>query len=352
MGFTPWPSDISAQGFLTAQEFAHAHGDIVSIMFIGGLPWPETLASKPFSQDVENNLKYRPPTGKKLFLSISPLDKDRKGLAPYWGAKDNLPLPAPWNTLPFNSPLVKKAFLAFTLRAVQTMKPDYLAIGIESNVLLSKSPVAWSQMKELHRETYAVVKKKYPKLPVFFTTEVLHYKGLASEAKVKEQQKEVADLMRYSDLFAMSVYPYMSFDVPRPLPEDFLDFAKQFKKPLAVSESGMTSRDVELRAFKLTLHGSAADQQHFTKFCSRRPLATATSSSSTSPRRTLKRWLLNCRRRLTISHVSGLYVGCNSDQKPSSTCSVECLLTGRTYEKSVRLKELAEQQLTPVCSSA
>jgi hypothetical protein len=266
MGFTPWPSDISAQGFLTAQEFAHTHGDIVSIMFIGGLPWPEALADKPFSQDVENNLKYRPPAGKKLFLSISPLDKDRKGLAPYWGTKDNLSLPAPWNTLPFNSPLVKKAFLAFTLRAVHTMKPDYLAIGIESNVLLSKSPASWSQLKELHRETYAAVKKKYPKLPVFFTTEVLHYKGLASDAKDKEQQKEVAELMRHSDLFAMSVYPHMSFDVPRPLPEDFLDFAKQFKKPLAVSESGMTSRDVELKTFKLTLQGSAADQQHFTEF--------------------------------------------------------------------------------------
>ena len=71
LGFTRWPADLTLEGFLTAQNFAHEHGDIVSVMFIGGIPWPESLAGKPFSQDVENNLRYRPPAGKRLFLSIS-----------------------------------------------------------------------------------------------------------------------------------------------------------------------------------------------------------------------------------------------------------------------------------------
>ncbi len=265
LGFTRWPADLSVEGFLTAQRFAHEHGDLVSVMFIGGLPWPEALDGKPFSKDVENNLAYRPPNGKKLFLSISPLDKDRGGLAPYWGEKDNLPLPAPWDKRALDSPEVKKAFLNFTLRAVEKMKPDYLAIGIESNVLLSKNPAKWPALKELHRATYAAVKAKHPKLPVFFTTEVMHYKKLATEAKQRDQEGEVADLMKHSDLFAMSVYPHMSYSVPRPIPADFLDFATKFKKPVAVAESGMTSRDVELKAFKLTLRGSEADQKQFTE---------------------------------------------------------------------------------------
>ena len=71
--------------------------------------------------------------------------------------------------------------------------------------------------------------------------------------------------MQYSDLFAMSIYPHMSYDVPRPVPTDFFDFARQFGKPIAVSESGDTSRDVELKAFKLTLRGSEAGQQQFTQ---------------------------------------------------------------------------------------
>ena len=265
MGFTMWPADLTAEGVKMSMEFAHAHGDVTSVMFIGGIPWPEALDGKPFSKDVENNFKYRPPNGKKLFLSISPLDKDRKNLAPYWGDKDNLPLPKPWDTRALNSPEVKKAFLNFTLRAVEAMKPDYLAVGVELNDLLSHDPKKWAELKELHRATYTAVKEKYPELPVFFTTDVMHYKKLATEAKARDQEGEVADLMKHSDVFAMSVYPHMSYDVPRPVPADFLDFATTFKKPIAVSESGMTSKDVELKAFKLTLRGSEQDQRQFTE---------------------------------------------------------------------------------------
>ena len=87
LGFTRWPADLSLEGFTTAQDFAHEHGDIVSVMFIGGIPWPESLDGKPFSKDVQDNLKYRPPKGKKIFLSISPLDKERKAVSRRIGAR-------------------------------------------------------------------------------------------------------------------------------------------------------------------------------------------------------------------------------------------------------------------------
>ncbi|MGH7824175.1 MAG: glycosyl hydrolase 53 family protein [Candidatus Binatia bacterium] len=265
MGFTPWPADLSEAGFRAAQEFAHAHGDIVSIMFIGGVPWPEALEGKPFSKAIQENLSYRPPAGKKLFLSISPLDKDRRGLAPYWADQDSLPLPKPWDKERLDSPRVKKAFLNFVLRSVQSMQPNYLAIGVESNVLLSREPAKWAQLKELHRETYAAVKKAHPALPVFFTTEVLHYKKLAKNSKGTDQEREVANLMKHSDLFAMSVYPHMSAELARPIPASFFDFASRFKKPIAVSESGMTSRNVPLRSYGVTLQGSDGEQQYFTE---------------------------------------------------------------------------------------
>lgn len=208
-------------------------------------------------------LTYRPPQGKKLFLSISPLNQDRKGLAPYWGKKDNQPLPGPWADYALNSPQVKKAFLKFVLRAVEAMNPDYLAIGIENNVLLSHSNSKWQQLVELQQETYEAVKQIYPKLPVCFTTEVLHYRKLASDARGSDQETQVAELMKYSDLFAMSIYPHLSYDVPRPVPRDFFNFARQFDKPIAVAETGDTSRDVELKAFGLTLKGSEASQRKF-----------------------------------------------------------------------------------------
>jgi hypothetical protein len=249
---------------VTAQRFAYTHGDIVAVTFLGGIPWPEAFAGKEFSQDVRDNFAYRPPQGKKLLLAISPLDKDRRGLAPYWGEKENLPLPKPWDKEPLNSPRVKKAFASFVTRSVEALHPDYLAIGIEANVLLSREPSKWRQFKELYRDTYSALKTTYPKLPVFFTTDVLHYKKLARDAKRADQEKEVADLMRYSDVFAMSIYPYMSLDVPRPLPAKFFDFATRFNKPVAVSDSGMTSRNVALKSYGVELPGSNAAQVQFT----------------------------------------------------------------------------------------
>lgn len=265
MGFTRWPADLTREGVAIAADYAYAHGDIVSVTFIGGIPWAEALDGKPYPQDVQENLKYRPPAGKKLFLSISPLDKDRRGLAPYWGETDNQPLPAPWNREPLNSARVKRAYLNFVLRAVETMRPDFLAISVEANVLLSRDLLKWEQFKDLYRETYRAVKKVHKALPVFFTTDVVHYKRLAREARSTQQEKEVAELMRFSDLFAMSVYPHMSADVPRPVPANFLDFATRFKRPVAVAESGMSAQDVELRSYATRLRGSEGDQYQFTE---------------------------------------------------------------------------------------
>jgi glycosyl hydrolase family 53 len=266
MGFSQWPADLTDEGIAIARQYAETHGDIVSVMFIGGIPWQEALDGKPFSKDVQDNMSYRPPAGKKLLLAISPLNKDKRDLALYWGDSENQPLPKPWDKEPLNSPRVKKAFLSFVLRAVETMHPDYLAIGVESNVLLSRDHAKWQQLKELHRETYSAIKKIHATLPVFFSTEVLHYKRLARDAKGSDQEKEVADLMRYSDFFAMSLYPYMSPEVPRIIPQNFLDFAKRFKKGIAVTESGMSSRNVELKSYGTVLYGSDADQTRFTEF--------------------------------------------------------------------------------------
>lgn len=265
MGFTRWPADLTADGILTAQNFAHEHGDIVSVCFIGGIPWPESLAGGPYSKDVQDNLAYRPPAGKKLLLQIAPLNRDRKGLAPYWGGKDNLPLPKPWDARSFDSPEVLRAYLSFVLRAVEAMRPDYLAIGMENNVLLSHDPARWRQLKALNAATYTAVKAKHPALPVFFTTDVMHYRKFANEARNADQEGEVADMMKHSDLFAMSIYPHTSFAVPRPVPGDFFDFARKFGKPVAVGESGDSSRDVELKAYRLTLKGSEAGQTQFTE---------------------------------------------------------------------------------------
>ena len=73
-------------------------------------------------------------------------------------------------------------------------------------------------------------------------------------------------MMTHSDLFAMSFYPYGNIVFDDAVKPSFLDFAKAFHKPIAVSESGMLTRDVTLKSFALTLHGTEAQQTQFEQF--------------------------------------------------------------------------------------
>src|SRR5262245_66241402 len=120
------------------------------------------------------------------------------------------------------------------------MRPDYLAIGVESNVLLTREPAKWRQFKDLYRESYRTLKKAHPTLQIFFTTEVLHYKRLTKEAKGTDKEREVADLMKQSDLFAMSVYTHMTAELTRTVLATFFDLVDSFKNAIASSECGST----------------------------------------------------------------------------------------------------------------
>jgi len=264
LGVTRWPPELTLAGIAAVDAFVGASCDFVAPMLLGGVPWPEALAGTAFATGLQNDLAYRPPAGRKMLVSIGALDDARARLAPYRGASDNLPLPAPFDTLPFDAPEVKAAYANFALRVVNAMQPDYLAIGIEANALLTNTPAAWPAYAALHRATYQAVKARYPALPVCFTIEALHFRGWATGADAAVQRREMLSLLDASDLVAWSVYPHMSFAVPRPLPDGFFDFLGELGRaaggmPVAVSESGYTSRDVQV--FALTLQGTPQDQE-------------------------------------------------------------------------------------------
>ncbi|HRJ27140.1 MAG TPA: glycosyl hydrolase 53 family protein [Fimbriimonadaceae bacterium] len=261
MGFTPWPSEMSEAGLTQARRFMEQNGDLTAIMFLGGIPWQEALENKPFSADVQKQLAYRPPPGTKVFLSISPLAMSRKDLAPYWGEKDNMPLPPEWRNAALDDAKVVLSFSRFVIRSVEALRPEYLAIGVESNAMLTYDRTKWPAYKRLHTQAYRNVKTKFPKLPIFFTTEVNHYLGRSMGSNATDQEREVGELMKQSDWFAMSYYPHMTLATPWPIPSTALDFAKKFRKPIAMSETGMNSQPAVFP--QVTLPGSPEMQDQY-----------------------------------------------------------------------------------------
>jgi hypothetical protein len=266
MGVTRWPPDLTEAAVAAVDRFIANECDMVAPMILGGVPWTEAYNDAPFSDALTRELGYRPPQGHKLLLSIGPLDATRRAMAPYWGESDNRPIPAPFAGLALDDQRVKRAYASFALRACETACPDWLAIGIESNVLMSNTPALWPQYKALHRHVYEQVKARFPNVKVCFTIEALHFLGLADRSDAEMQLRETLDLMSHSDVAAFSIYPHMSWAVRRPLAADFFDFAKRFAdraggKPIGVSESGYTSRNVMIGI--LPLFGSPRDQQRY-----------------------------------------------------------------------------------------
>jgi hypothetical protein len=181
MGFTRWPPEATTQGIEKMNTFLANHGDLTAIHFDGGIPWNEALNAQPFPKTVRDEWagnKAAIPAAHKLYLAITPIDINRKALAEYWNTGTNQPLPAPWNGYAFDNANVKKAYLNYARRAINYFHPDYLAIGIEANIVQVNAPGRWAAYKRLHQYVYIELKKSYPDLPIFLTFSVNHMNGL------------------------------------------------------------------------------------------------------------------------------------------------------------------------------
>ncbi len=265
MGVTLWPADLTLDAIQATLDFIDDHCDMAAPMVLGGVPWTEALAKAPYSDSLIEELSRRAPDGHKVLLSLGILDQGRSGLAAYYGQTDNLPLPTAFAGLPFDDSQVIAAYTEFCLTAIRMMQPDWLAIGVEVNILLANNPDAWPAFRQMHKAVYRALKAEHPDQQVIFSVEAMHFLGLAGSDAVA-QRAAVLDLAQDTDLIGISLYPHMSNDVPRPLPADWLDFmgdlGRAAGKPIGVCESGFTSQDVSLGWFT-TLYGTEADQADY-----------------------------------------------------------------------------------------
>lgn len=269
MGFTRWPPEATAQGIEKMNTFLANHGDLTAIHFDGGIPWNEALNGKPLPMAVMNEWRGTRgviPAAHQIYLAITPINTMRDGLAEYWKTSNNEPLPAPWNAYAFDNLKVKKAYLNYVRRAVNYFHPDYLAIGIEANILQVNAPGKWAAYKRLHRYIYNGLKKSHPDLPIFLTFSVNHMNGLDGGNKAA-QKREITALLPYSDLIGLSAYPYgwaYNSGSPAPIPQNFFDVALSFGKPIAIAESGVPSRT--FTAYGKTYKFTEAYQAQWIKF--------------------------------------------------------------------------------------
>lgn len=267
LGFTPFPFDLNEE----AQEWVYAHiavdADIVAHHFDGGVPWPEALAGDNYDPHLLAEWEYRrnhTPEGHKVYVAITPISNTRDNLALYRGDSDNMPLPAPWDEYGFDHPDVKTAYLNYAIEVVDFFEPDFLAIGIECNLLAAKSDELWPGYLELHQEVYAQLKAMYPDLPIFVSllgTALLD--GYQWEVDHAQQMRVLEDILPYTDYFGISIYPYLTTYLAEEIPETmWQDLFSLSDKPIALAETGYVADVFEL-AGTVQVNGTPEKQEAY-----------------------------------------------------------------------------------------
>jgi hypothetical protein len=259
MGFTPFPYAVTQEALRTVDEYLARDGDLVVMHFDNGVPWREAeegLDYPPaFVGDVDRAVAAA-DAGQVRVLQITPINFLRDGLAPGAG---NAPLQPPWDTRDFDDGAVISTYLEYARWMIERTEPDYVNYAIEANLLFEKSPDRWESFLRLAAAIYASLKADYPDIS-FFTSIQLDAIATAPEA----QMEAIEQMLAYSDVVAVSAYPFTAGVGLEALPGDFLSAVAELApdKPFAVSETAWPAEDLG-PPYPATVPATPGDQREY-----------------------------------------------------------------------------------------
>jgi len=265
MGLTPFPYDITKEAVDNTYQFLSEHTDIIAHHFDSGVPWPEAYNQQEYHQKVQENINIRIQHKNNLqetYLALTPLNGYRTEIAGYWAEKENQPQKENWENITFTDPRAIAAYINFCETMIQKFDPKYMAYGIEVNMLADTNPDQFPDYIEFTKQVYNALKEKYPELPIFLTFQIDYYYG-----NPETQIPAVRGLIPYTDILAVSTYPFTRYPDPDQIPQDhFSEFASLAEeKPFAVAETGFPSDSIRINeAFSVT--GTTEWQQEYVEY--------------------------------------------------------------------------------------
>lgn len=276
LGLTPFPYDISG---IDKVEWVYdrisTDADLMVHHFDNGIPWDQALNGTPYPSKVTDDWYFRKshtPAGHKLYVAVTPINAMRDGLAPIWNATgDNQPLTAPWSGYDFNSTQVKTAYLYYCRSVIDYFNPDYIAVGVEVNLVKKLIPARWDAYLELQNETYAALKALYPKLPVFVTLTGIDLVEGYSDAIHADQMAALSQIIDYTDYYAISLHPFFAEVPGGSVPADMADrvFSLNTKgKPQCITETSFPAEELTMTYYDpdIILAGTPEKQRHYFSF--------------------------------------------------------------------------------------
>lgn len=243
LGFSTLPPERTTDAYVDAFATAAQYADVVLIQRTP--PWEDFLPGGQPSRATtdttytETKLLHQ-YSNLKLIYGIDPTDGvvQRSRIA-------NLP-PGIDPQEGFANPDLRNAFIAYATYVAKNYAPDYLALGVEINMLYERSPKQFEAFVSLYREAYTVAKAANPKMKIFPTFQLEDLEGRFGT--IHPPHWEVLDQFRgYMDVLAISTYPYLG--ETRSTADIRDDYYSQLRThwpgEILISESGYASQPVE-----------------------------------------------------------------------------------------------------------
>lgn len=271
LGFTPWPyhDTVTAVNFVYSE--VSLRGDFIAHHLDSGIPWEEALNGTPYSAELDAEISARlgnTPINKRRYLAVSPLNRNRDGLADYWGTAPNQPLPSPWDTRALNDPDVITAYINFATDLIQRFNPDYFSLGIEVSEYLLNDIAAYDTLVDFTAAVSDFLKAQFPNVQLMVSV-ALKSPNSSETATIRA---ELPRLIQHIDVVGVSAYPYVFFDHsgrgdPANLPTDWLSQIVGLAdgKPIAITETGWTAETLTIPVLGVDIASDSAKQDAYLK---------------------------------------------------------------------------------------
>ena len=293
MGFTPFPYDADPTTLIQVVDDVYAKltddADMVLHHLEEGIPWNAALADDmltpasvtfPYTDHIKldwDTRNAKTPASHKKYVAITPLNLGRESLAPWRNIANEQDLQPPFDTYAadrdLNADDVKTAYLNYSRRVIEYFQPDYLAIGIEVNLLRRNTDAAtWAKYVDLNQYVYTQLKTEHPDLPIFVSVSAaemligyvdppIEFVGDA-EAYQSTQLAILDDLLVHSDYYAISIYPFLTLYFASDFPAHmFSEIFSLSSKPKVIAETGMLAEN--MIAFSILFEGNPGKQDDY-----------------------------------------------------------------------------------------
>lgn len=257
LGLGVQPSEDTPSAHINTFATAAQHADLVSIARVP--PWEDFFPGAEVSEEthalmrLERNLLRQYDLS--LLFAIDPTDGavQRTRVAGLPEGSDG--------EGGFLRDDVQEALVAYAIYIATNYEPEYLAVGVEINMLRARAPGQFVGFLKAYAKVYDAVKSIRPETKVFPTFQLEDLLGRLTQEH-PPQWEAIDAFGGRIDALAFSTYPYLSSSIRlvREIPEDYYtQLRERYIGEILISEAGYASATIEGHSWV----GSEREQEEF-----------------------------------------------------------------------------------------